>query len=64
MGYAWGFVKTRGNSKVVTHKDGITLGMPEGSQYSSGLGSRDSLLARSAAERVPKVIKVVPIGVG
>ena len=58
------FIETRGNPKVVTHKDGISFGMPKGLQDGSGLSSRDSLLARRAAERVPKVIKVKTIGVG
>ena len=57
------FVETGGHPKVVTDKDGITTGMPEGLQDSSGLSTRDGLLARSAAERVPKVVKVVAIGV-
>ena len=57
-------VETGGNSKVVANKNGIAPGMPEGLQDSSGLSSRDSLLARRAAERVPKVIKVVTIGMG
>ena len=58
------FVETGGNPKVVTNKDGITTGVLEGLQDSSGLSSRDSLFARSADEGVPKVIKVVTIGVG
>jgi hypothetical protein len=58
------FIETRGDPKVVAHKDGITFGMPEGLQNGSGLSSRDSLLARRAAKRVSKVIKVETIRVG
>jgi hypothetical protein len=58
------FIETRGDPKVVTHKDGIPFGMPKGLQYGSGLSSRDSLLARRAAERVPKVVVVETIRMG
>jgi hypothetical protein len=58
------FVEAGGNPQVVTHKNGITTGVLERLQDSSGLSTRDSLLARRAAERMPQVVEIVAIGVG
>ena len=44
------FVETGGNPEVITNKDCIATGVLERLQDSSGLSTRDSLFARSAAK--------------